>query len=100
MTTGRPSSAARLAHSFASPCLVVSTYSEDSRSTRLRTASRMRAILPRLAAGLRITRGLLEGVVVSIVVLLHKATYLHRLYHLLPTSTITQYRLGSCCSFR
>src|SRR5258706_12723499 len=74
MTTGRPSSAARLAHSCASPCLVVSTYSADSRSTRLRTSSRVRAILPRLAAGLRITRGLLEGVVVSIAVLLHKAT--------------------------
>src|SRR6266699_4234619 len=70
MITGRPSSAARLASSFASPRFVVSTYSACSCSARIRAIARYSVILPRLAAGLRITRGLPEDAGVYIALLL------------------------------
>src|SRR2546428_10999053 len=69
MITERPSLAASIARSCASPCRVVSTYSAcGSCSKRRRINARYLSMLPRLAAGLRSTIGLFEGGAVSMAI--------------------------------
>src|SRR6266702_3249044 len=88
--TGEPCLAAISASSFASPCLVVSTYLACSRFTRSRTKVRYLSILPRFAAGLSITRGLPNNGKVSIVNFLFKLMDFSRLYHFPDIATIRQ----------
>src|SRR5947207_8108096 len=88
--TGEPCLAAIIASSFASPCLVVSTYLACSSFTRSRTKVRYLSILPRFAAGLRITRGLPKNGKVAIVNLLFKLMDFSRLYHFPDIATIIQ----------